>query len=145
MMKKWLLPLLAALLPLSLAAQERQLTDIASHLGANRVSLHYDCVFTQDAPVHLTGVLTIQAPCYRAVGNGMEIYNDGTTRWAVDRESKEVYVEEAEGLEELTAWQESLTDLKITEVKYLPLLEDLSEFRFDTAALDASWVVTDLR
>ena len=75
----------------------------------------------------------------------MEIYNDGTTRWAVDRESKEVYVEEAEGLEELIAWQESLTDLKITEVKYLPLLEDLSEFRFDTAALDASWVVTDLR
>lgn len=144
-MKKWLLPLLAALLPLSLAAQEQQLSDIASHLGANRVSLHYDCVFTQDAPVHLTGTLTIQAPCYRAVGNGMEIYNDGTTRWAVDRESKEVYVEEAEGLEELIAWQESLTDLKITEVKYLPLLEDLSEFRFDTAALDASWVVTDLR
>ena len=144
-MKKWLLPLLAALLPLSLAAQEQQLSDIASHLGANRVSLHYDCVFTQDAPVHLTGTLTIQAPCYRAVGNGMEIYNDGTTRWAVDRESKEVYVEEAEGLEELIAWQESLTDLKITEVKYLPLQEDLSEFRFDTAALDASWVVTDLR
>jgi hypothetical protein len=145
MMKKWLLPLLAALLPLSLAAQEQQLSDIASHLGANRVSLHYDCVFTQDAPVHLTGTLTIQAPCYRAVGNGMEIYNDGTTRWTVDPESKEVYVEEAEGLEELIAWQESLTDLKITEVKYLPLLEDLSEFRFDTAALDASWVVTDLR
>ena len=144
-MKKWLLPLLAALLPLSLAAQEQQLSDIASHLGANRVSLHYDCVFTQDAPVHLTGVLTIQAPCYRAVGNGMEIYNDGTTRWTVDPESKEVYVEEAEGLEELIAWQESLTDLKITEVKYLPLQEDLSEFRFDTAALDASWVVTDLR
>ena len=144
-MKKRLLPLLAALLPLSLAAQEQQLSDIASHLGANRVSLHYDCVFTQDAPVHLTGTLTIQAPCYRAVGNGMQIYNDGTTRWTVDPESKEVYVEEAEGLEELIAWQESLTDLKITEVKYLPLLEDLSEFRFDTAALDASWVVTDLR
>ena len=144
-MKKWLLPLLAALLPLSLAAQEQQLSDIASHLRTNRVSLHYDCVFTQDAPVHLTGVLTIQAPCYRAVGNGMEIYNDGTTRWTVDPESKEVYVEEAEGLEELIAWQESLTDLKITEVKYLPLQEDLSEFRFDTKALDASWVVTDLR
>ena len=144
-MKKWLLPLLAALLPLSLAAQEQQLSDIASHLGANRVSLHYDCVFTQDAPVHLTGTLTIQAPCYRAVGNGMEIYNDGTTRWAVDRESKEVYVEEAEGLEELIAWEESLSELKITEVKYLPLEEDTSTFRFDTAALDSSGVVTDLR
>ena len=145
MMKKWLLPLLALLLPLSLAAQEQQLSDIASRLRSNRVTLHYDCVFTQDTPVHLTGVLTIQAPCYRAVGNGMEIYNDGTTRWTVDPGSKEVYIEEAEGLEELIAWEESLSDLKITDVKYLPLQETPAEFRFDTAALDASWVVTDLR
>lgn len=144
-MKKWFLPLLALLLPLSLAAQEQQLADIASHLRTNRVTLHYDCVFTQDTPVHLTGVLTIQAPCYRAVGNGMEIYNDGTTRWTVDPESKEVYIEDAEGLEELIAWEESLSDLKITDVKYLPLQEGLSDFRFDTSALDASWVVTDLR
>ena len=144
-MNKWLLPLLALLLPLSLAAQEQQLADIASHLRANRVTLHYECVFTQEAPVHLSGVLTIQAPCYRAVGNGMEIYNDGKTRWTVDPASREVYVEEAEGLEELIRWQESLSDLKITEIKYLPLQEDLSDFRFDTASLDASWVVTDLR
>ena len=144
-MKKWLLPLLALLLPFALAAQERQISDIASRLHANRVTLHYDCVFTQDTPVHLTGVLTIQAPCYRAEGNGMKIYNDGTTRWTVDPESREVYIEDAVGLEELVAWQESLSELKITDVSYLPLQEDLSDFRFDTAALDASWVVTDLR
>lgn len=145
MMKKWLLPLLSLLLPLSLGAQQQQIADIAAHLDTHRITLHYSCVFTQDAPVKLDGVLTLQGACYRAVGNGMEIYNDGSVRWTVDPKSREVYIEPAEGLEELLAWQESLSELKITEVKYLPLKEDLSDFRFDTAALDDSWVVTDLR
>lgn len=144
-MKHWLLPLLALSLTLCAAAQEPQLAEIASHLQTNRISLHYDCTYTEDTPVKLSGVLTIQAPCYRAVGNGMEIYNDGSTRWTVDVKSREVYIEQAEGLEELIAWEESLSELKITEVKYLPLEEDTSTFRFDTAALDSSWVVTDLR
>ena len=145
MMKKWLLPLLSLLLPLSLGAQQQQIADIAAHLDTHRITLHYSCVFTQDAPVQLDGVLTLQGACYRAVGNGMEIYNDGSVRWTVDPKSREVYIEPAEGLEELLAWQESLSELKITEVKYLPLKEDLSDFRFDTAALDDSWGVTDLR
>lgn len=145
MMKKWLLPLLSLLLPLSLGAQQQQIADIAAHLDTHRITLHYSCVFTQDAPVQLDGVLTLQGACYRAVGNGMEIYNDGSVRWTVDPKSREVYIEPAEGLEELLAWQDSLSELKITEVKYLPLKEDLSDFRFDTAALDDTWVVTDLR
>ncbi|MCR4824126.1 MAG: hypothetical protein K5849_02090 [Bacteroidales bacterium] len=144
-MKRWLIPLLALLLPLAVSAQQQQIAEIASHLATDRITLHYDCVFTQDTPVHLTGVLTIQGSCYRAEGNGMEIYNDGTTRWTVDPKSKEVYIEPAEGLEDLLAWQESLTELKLSGVAYSPMQEDLSGFRFDTASLDDSWVVTDLR
>ncbi|MBP5336509.1 MAG: hypothetical protein J6Y63_03250 [Bacteroidales bacterium] len=143
-MKRWILPLLALLLSLTAAAQP-QLAEIAAHLQTDRISLHYDCTYTQDAPVKLSGVLLIQGECYRAAGNGMEIYCDGATRWTVDPDSKEVYIEPAEGLAELVAYRDSLSELKITELKYLPLSDDLAPFRFDTAALGSDWVVTDLR
>lgn len=145
-MKKWILPLLVLLLPLSAAAQqEAVLREIASHLATDRISLRYDCVFTQEAPLHLTGELLIQDGCYLAKGNGMEIYCDGVSRWTVDPASKEVYIEAAGGLEELLAWRDSLTELKISDIKYQPRTEDLSVFSFDTTALGAEWVVTDLR
>ncbi|MBR5724128.1 MAG: hypothetical protein IKX62_01975 [Bacteroidales bacterium] len=144
-MKRLIINLLMVLLPFAAAAQAPQLTALASRLQTDRISLHYDCTFTQDTPVRLSGELLVQGECYQARGNGMEIYCDGKTRWTVDPASKEVYVETAEGLDELVAMYESLSDLSITGVKYLPLSEDLSAFRYDTSSLDTSWVVTDLR
>ena len=143
-MKKWIL-ILVTLLPLTAAAQRYTLDTVAAHLRTDRISLQYACTIAQPAPVQLSGNLLIQGDCYRAKGNGMEIYCNGTTRWTVDPESKEVYIEPAEGLEELLAWKDSITELSLTEVKYLPLSDDLSAFRFDTASLDDAWVVTDLR
>ena len=143
-MKKFIQLLLPLLLSLPAAAQP-QLDQIAAHLQTDRISLHYDCTYTEDTPVKLTGTLLIQGDCYRAVGNGMEIYCDGATRWSVDPASKEVYIEPANGLEELLEYRNALTELKITELKYLPLSDDLSPFRFDTAPLGPDWVVTDLR
>lgn len=144
-MKKWIL---LALLPLLLslpAAAQPQLDQIAAHLQTDCISLHYACTYTEDTPVKLSGTLLIQGDCYRAVGNGMEIYCDGATRWSVDPASKEVYIEPANGLEELLEYRNALTELKITELKYLPLSDDLSPFRFNTASLGPDWVVTDLR
>ena len=143
-MKKFIQLLLPLLLSLPAAAQP-QLDQIAAHLQTDRISLHYACTYTEDTPVKLSGTLLIQGDCYRAVGNGMEIYCDGATRWSVDPASKEVYIEPANGLEELLEYRNALTELKITELKYLPLSDDLSPFRFDTAALGPDWVVTDLR
>ncbi|MBR6874882.1 MAG: hypothetical protein IKN00_01150 [Bacteroidales bacterium] len=143
-MKKFIQLLLPLLLSLPAAAQP-QLDQIAAHLQTDRISLHYDCTYTEDTPVKLTGTLLIQGDCYRAVGNGMEIFCDGATRWSVDPASKEVYIEPANGLEELLEYRNALTELKITELKYLPLSDDLSPFRFDTAPLGPDWVVTDLR
>ena len=143
-MKKWIL-LLVALLPLTAAAQRYTLDTVAAHLATDRISLHYACTIAQPAPVQLSGELLIQGDCYRAVGNGMEIYCNGTTRWTVDPESKEVYIETAGGIEELVPWQDNLEDLSLTDVRYLPLSDDLSPFTFDTAALGPDWVVTDLR
>ena len=143
-MKKWIL-LLVALLPLTAAAQRYTLDTVAAHLATDRISLHYACTIAHPAPVQLSGELLIQGDCYRAVGNGMEIYCNGTTRWTVDPESKEVYIETAGGIEELVPWQDNLEDLSLTDVRYLPLSDDLSPFTFDTAALGSDWVVTDLR
>lgn len=145
MMKKLLLSLVALVLAVAASAQQAQIAEIASHLETNRISLHYACTFTQDTPIKLNGTLLIQGRCYQAKGNGMEIYCDGETRWTVDPASKEVYIETAEGLEELMVWGDDLTDLKITGLQYQALSEDLSAFRFDTASLDSAWVVTDLR
>ena len=145
-MKQLLITLLTALfLPLAAGAQQTQLAELAAHLQTDRISLRYDCTYTQDAPLRLTGTLLIQGECYSARGNGMEIYCDGVTRWTVDPESKEVYIENAEGLEELVAYRDSLSDLTLSDVRYLPLSEDLSGFRFNTSALGNDWVVTDLR
>ena len=144
-MKKFIHFLLPLLLSLTAAAQQPQLSEIAARLQTDRISLRYDCTYTEDTPVKLSGTLLIQGDCYRAVGNGMEIYCDGATRWSVDPASKEVYIEPANGLEELLEYRNALTELKITELKYLPLSDDLSPFRFDTAPLGSDWVVTDLR
>ena len=143
-MKRWILILLPLLLSLTAAAQP-QLSEIAAHLQTDRITLRYDCTYTEDTPVKLSGILLIQGDCYRAVGNGMEIYCDGATRWSVDPASKEVYIEPAEGLAELLEYRDSLSALKISDLKYLPLSDDLTPFRFDTAALGPDWVVTDLR
>lgn len=144
-MKKFIHFLLPLLLSLTAAAQQPQLSEIAARLQTDRISLRYDCTYTEDTPVKLSGILLIQGDCYRAVGNGMEIYCDGATRWSVDPASKEVYIEPANGLEELLEYRNSLSALKISDLKYLPLSDDLTPFRFDTAALGPDWVVTDLR
>ena len=143
-MKKWIL-ILIALLPLTAAAQQYTIGAVAAHLRTDRISLNYAFTIAEPAPVQLSGTLLAQGECYRAIGNGMEIYCDGKTRWTVDPESKEVYIETAEGIEELALWQDNMKELSLTDVRYLPISDDLSPFTFDTAALDASWVVTDLR
>ena len=143
-MKKWIL-ILVTLLPLTAAAQRYTLDTVAAHLRTDRISLNYSFTIAEPAPVQLSGALLAQGECYRAIGNGMEIYCNGTTRWTVDPESKEVYIEAAGGIEELVPWQDNLEDLSLTDVRYLPLSDDLSPFTFDTTALDTSWVITDLR
>ena len=144
MMKKLTL-LLLMLLPLTAAAQQPRLEDLAARLETNRIRVQYACTVMQPAPVKLAGELLVQGECYRSIGNGMEIYCDGATRWSVDPEALEVYIETAGGLEELIAWQDNLEDLSLTNISYLPLSDDLSAFRFDTSSLGPDWVVTDLR
>lgn len=144
--KEWIALLAGLLLAVAASAQpQAQIAGILARLRTDRISLHFSCVFTADVPVALAGTLLLQGECYRAQGSGMEIYCDGTTRWTVDPEAKEVYIETAEGLEELYAMRDALSEVKISDLNYLPLSDDLSAFRYDTSVLGPDWVVTDLR
>ena len=75
----------------------------------------------------------------------MEIYCDGQTRWTVDPEEKEVYIEHSGGIREILDGDNSLKSLSLKNIKYIPQTGGLRDFRFDSSSLDSSWVVTDLR
>ncbi len=148
-MRKPVLILLSILLcPMILTAQqlpEKQVKEILGRIRSERAVLEYECVTRGPAPLHLQGTLALQGNCYLAKGNGMEIYCDGITRWTVDPEEKEVYIEDAGGIQEILEGDNSLESLSIKNLKYIPQTGGLRDFRFDTSSLDSSWVVTDLR
>lgn len=124
---------------------EKQIREILGHLDKERAVLEYECMTLGPTPLHLKGTLTLQGNCYLAEGNGMTICCDGTTRWTVDPEEKEVYIEDAGGIREILEGGHTLESLSIRNVKYIPQTGGLRDFRFDTSSLDSSWVVTDLR
>lgn len=111
-----------------------------------RISLTYNCsISTNGTLVLLSGSLVLQGDCYHAKGNGLEIYSDGHTRWTVDRESKEVYIESSTGATEVFRYEDSVKELSLTDIRYSPANVDTSEFFFDTDSLGDEWIVTDLR
>lgn len=143
-MKKLILSIL--LLTTVLAAKGQDMVgEIASRWSTDRITLDYSCTVIGEVPVKFKGTLLLQDDCYCMKGNGIEIYCNGGTRWTLDREAKEAYIEPANGMEEIMQYYESITDLNISNVKYTPKSEDLSAFTFSTSALDSSWIVTDLR
>jgi outer membrane lipoprotein-sorting protein len=144
-MKRVFIAMLLLLAAQCAFSQSAQIKAIMEKRNTNRVSLDYSCTFTRQAPLKLDGTLLIQGDCYLAKGNGMEIYCNGKTRWTVDPESREVYIENAGGIAELMKYKDSMTGLSVSNVKYSPLSEDIDTFTFNTRKLDSSWVVTDLR
>lgn len=112
-----------------------------------RISLTYNCSIstTNGTLVLLSGSLVLQGDCYHAKGNGLEIYSDGHTRWTVDRESKEVYIESSTGTPEVFRYEDSVKELSLTDIRYFPANADTSEFFFNTDSLGDEWIVTDLR
>lgn len=127
------------------AAQDRQVDEILSRARTMRVTLKYSCNISELSPLRVRGRLIVQGDCYYAEGYGMQIYCDGSTRWTVDTGEKEVYIEDAGGIAEILNYRDSVTNLKLSDIEYSPQSADSSSFIFDTAALDSSWVVTDLR
>ena len=120
-----------------------QIDKIVAMVRDSRVSCVYD--FLLEGKVKCTGSITVQVPCYKASGNGIDIYSDGSLRWTVDPAAKEVYIELSGGPEEYLGYLESISELKLVGVKKSPPSSDLSAFTFDVSALGKDWVITDLR
>lgn len=145
------LSLCLALLPGSMGAQNRQidsnalLEELLGRLDSQRARIGYSCTIDNGTPVRLSGIILLQGNCYYAEGNGLKLYCNGPTRWTVDEEEKEVYIENSDGIREVLQYRDSLTDFSISELRYLDWSEDLSAFVFDTAKLSRDWIVTDLR
>lgn len=145
------LSLCLALLPGSMGAQNRQidsnalLEELLGRLDSQRARIGYSCTIDNGTPVRLSGIILLQGNCYYAEGNGLKLYCNGPTRWTVDEEEKEVYIENSDGIREVLQYRDSLTDFSISELRYLDWSEDLSAFVFDTVKLSPDWIVTDLR
>lgn len=145
-MKRYLIIALVLLsASITSSGQDAQIREIMGKLDTDRVSLTYSCTYSGQAPLKLNGTLLLQGDCYVAKGNGTEIYCNGGTRWTVDPQEREVYIEDADGIREVLDYKEGLSDLKLSGIKYSPSSSDLSAFTFDTASLGSAWVVTDLR
>lgn len=161
----------AALLFASLGAFAQGGMDMIAEVWQNsRLSFSYSYeTKVSNVPVKVSGNAVIQDFCYVRKDNGLEIYNDGVTKWTVDSDAKEVYIEKSGGRDEFIgiagSYMNSLsdvrfdndsvsgsvlengvrTDFKASGIRTEPKSDKMDAFRFDTSKLDSSWVVTDLR
>ena len=149
MMKRFLLVLILAAAGALSAPAQNSLDSIREKMAQGKVSLDYSCTIKGTPAIKSSGSICIQRNCYSLRTAGMEIYCDGLARWIVDREAREVCIEQAQGvaefLDDSEAYLQNLDELKITEVRTLPFDKDSTAFVFDTEKLSADWIVTDLR
>lgn len=160
--------LLAAVCPALLAQSSTE--SLRQLLEGNRVSFSYDLSVQEKVQVRTNGTALIDGECYRISGNGLEIYCDGATKWTVDNQAREVYLEPSDGTREFlanpSAWLEQVHNLTVgekvvsgvfrdpagaeisfrfTSIKSSPQSGTTAGFTFDTSALGSGWVITDLR
>ena len=74
---------------------------VADYLAAPD-SLQLDCSFSYTVqgkvPVTGSGTVWMSGKSFKVRGNGLTVLCDGKSRWTVDEESREVYVESAEDM-----------------------------------------------
>lgn len=169
-MKKTALILLSAVLAQALMAQDST-ASLRQLLEGSRVSFKYALTTQDKVQVRSDGSALIDGECYRITGNGLDIFCDGTTKWTVDTDAKEVYLESSDGTREFlanpAAWLEQVHNLTVGEKVVSGVFRDPAQgteisfrftsitgspqsgttegFTFDTSSLGPGWVVTDLR
>lgn len=154
------------------AAQDGEiLAKVLEWVASRRISASYRYETGGEVTVTGSGTLLLDGGCYLLRGNGLDVYCDGVTRWTVDPAAKEVYIEAAaegqdyfshpeafvsqvSGLREeggtitgvfTDSGKGTVIRFSFSSIVGSPQQHRTQEFAFDTAALDASWVVTDLR
>ena len=152
------------------ASAQDQIAGIAAMISEGKVEFSYKYDIDGEIPIGANGKATVQGDCYMSKGNGLSIYCDAETRWTVDEQAREVYIEPAvpgEVLALIKAYaaqarnlQVSKTDIsgsfvdeeagstvhfRISGITPSEKTGDLSIFKFNTSGLGSDWVVTDLR
>ena len=160
--------LLAATLPVAAQSGPEAFKAL---VDSNRVSFNYTLSAKDMAQIRTDGSVLVDGNCYHIATKGADIWCDGTTRWTVDSEAKEVYIESSDGTAEffvnpqehldrisnLKMSEKSISGIykepsqgadvafKITSIVKSPLSGSSAGFGFSTAALGPEWVITDLR
>lgn len=79
------------------AAARNPVTAFAESVKGKCVKAQYSFVYKNGSiPVSGSGTLVFQDNAFCLSGNGLRIICDGSTRWTVDEESKECYIESVE-------------------------------------------------
>ena len=79
------------------AAAQNPVTVFAESVKGRCVKAEYTFVYKSGGiPVNGSGSLSFQGSAFCLSGNGLRIICDGSTRWTVDEESKECYIETVE-------------------------------------------------
>ena len=94
MMKRFFAAILLSLAVCFTAAAQNPVKSFAESVKDRCVKAEYSFVYrTGNIPVSGSGTLVFQDNAFCLSGNGMRIVCDGSTRWTVDEESKECYIE----------------------------------------------------
>ena len=153
---------------LLLAAAGLHAQEILARFSTDRITCKYSYTTTVPIALNFSGDAVVQGECYHFSGNGLEIYCDGESRWTLDTEAKEVYIENAGDaqniLQEFLKYSkdikysgnalsgtftdpldDNLVKFNLNSIEYSEPTEDLSGFRLDVQGLSDGYVVTDLR
>lgn len=163
--------LLVALLGTALA--QDGIDTLRGKVGAGRVSFTYSFSSEGKAPFGGKGKVVVQGPMYICeMEDGGKIWCDGKTRWTLDRESREIYIEDVASSPDILSnpepYLDNLKDLsvspdgksvsavydtgkirvgvKIASIAELPPVSAGNYFCPDLTKYSSSgWTVTDLR
>ena len=162
-----LLLAVAAVLP---AAAQSGAESLRALIDSNRVSFNYTLSAKDKPAISTSGTVLLDGECYHMSSKGADIWCDGVTKWTVDSEAKEVYIEDSDSREFLThptKYLDKVDNLKVTDkmvsgvyneptqgaavafkltsIKSSPLTGSSEGFGFDVSSLGPEWVITDLR
>lgn len=96
-MNRWVILLLSLFLSPLLRAQGT--IPLLDRAAGERVSFHYTYSLSRDGGAFdkvTDGEVTLEGNAYMLRGLGLEVISDGTTRWTLDHEAREVVVEHVE-------------------------------------------------
>ena len=75
------------------AQESGPLDAFAANLASGEVSFKYSFEVKGDIPMKGNGTAALNGDSYHVFGNGMDLWCDGKTRWTIDRNAQEAYIE----------------------------------------------------